>query len=130
MSGTNGTIVSEQPSDKQREELTEMCPETKVLLWDGEEFDEFEPEYLNQVYPEKLNRWTVAEGVEFVFHYLSCSLWYWVELVEKKPPQPGKLSRKDMAYLKDELTSSEEKTVRRWSTYFNDPAKFREEAKL
>jgi len=100
------------------------------VLWDGEEFEEFEAEYLNQIYPEKFNHLTVSEGVEFVFHYMSCSLQYWVEVVEKNPPQADKLSRKDMQYIKDELTSSEEKTIKRWSAFFNEPARFREQAKL
>jgi 5-bromo-4-chloroindolyl phosphate hydrolysis protein len=57
--------------------------------------------------------------VEFVFNYLSCSLHYWVELIEKNAPQPDKLSRKDLQYIKDELNNSDEKTIRRWSTFFN-----------
>ena len=57
--------------------------------------------------------------MEFVVNYLSCSLHYWVELIEKNAPQPDKLSRKDLQYIKDELNNSDEKTIRRWSTFFN-----------
>lgn len=78
MSEANGSTAL---TEKQIEELSDLCPVTKVALWDEEEFHEFEAEYLNQVYPEKLNRYRVSEGVEFVFNFLSCSLQYWVELV-------------------------------------------------
>ena len=56
------------------------CVETKIKVWDGEEYDEYESEFLNQIYPYKLNKKTVTADAQFTFHFLSKSLHYWVEL--------------------------------------------------
>jgi hypothetical protein len=71
------------------------CVETKIWLWDGDEYEEFHSDYLNQIFPYKLNKKTVTKGAQFVFHFLSSSLHYWVELQQEEEPEPEKLSIKD-----------------------------------
>ena len=55
--------------------------ETKIQIWDGDTFDEFESDYLNQIYPLKIHKKSVPPNSHFIFHFLSSSLHYWIEFV-------------------------------------------------
>jgi hypothetical protein len=71
-------IPTEEPA--QEEEIGPECIDTKLVIWDDDEIEELEVDYLNQVYPEKLNKTTMTPGTLFTFHFLSSSLHYWVEM--------------------------------------------------
>jgi hypothetical protein len=73
----------EEPPVPEEEEDVE-CVETKIWLWDGDEYEEFQSDYLNQIFPYKLNKKTVTKGAQFVFHFLSSSLHFWVELQQEE----------------------------------------------
>jgi hypothetical protein len=43
----------------------------------------------------------MAQGSQFIFHFLSSSLHFWVELQDPEQLEPGKLSRKDAKAIQD-----------------------------
>lgn len=62
------------------------CVDTKIWMWEGEEYDVYDSDYLNQIFPYKLNKKTMTKDSQFVFHFLSSSLHYWIELQQEGPP--------------------------------------------
>lgn len=79
----HSTGEKEKEGDKAKEEEEDVeCIDTKVWLWDGDSYEEFESDYLNQIFPYKLNKKTMATNSQFIFHFLSASMHYWVELVQ------------------------------------------------
>lgn len=65
--------------DKEKEEEEDVeCVDTKIWMWEGDQYDEFDSEYLNQIFPYKLSKKTMAKGSQFIFHFLSSSLHFWV----------------------------------------------------
>lgn len=98
------------------------CVDTRVWLWDGDEYEEFESDYLNQIFPYKINKKTVTKGAQFVFHFLSSSLHYWVELQQEGETEPDKLGSKDIKVIEEILKTDETDNwiaFRRWGENFN-----------
>lgn len=62
------------------------CIDTKIWLWEGDSYEELESDYLNQIFPYKLNKKTITPHSQFIFHFLSSSLHYWVQLVQEGEP--------------------------------------------
>ena len=52
----------EKPKEEEEEEEAPECLDTKLVIWDDDEFEELEVDFLNQVYPEKINKNTVTKG--------------------------------------------------------------------
>lgn len=91
-------------------------------MWEGEDYEEFHSDYLNQIFPYKLNKKTVSKGAQFVFHFLSSSLHYWVELQLEGEAEPDKLSPKDSKVISEILETDESDNwiaFRRWGQNFN-----------
>lgn len=72
------TVINKTEEDK---ELEEKVPETDIHLHTGDEVKVIIPDYLVNVYPEKLNQLTLSKGVVFRYHFLSKSLHFWIEIV-------------------------------------------------
>ena len=112
--------ANEDPEE--HEEPPIECVDTKLIIWEQDSFEEFEVDYLNQVYPEKINQNTVSKGCQFVFHFLASSLNYWVELKDGPEIEEGKLSSKDAKYLSSafaELECDNYHNFNRWGKHFN-----------
>lgn len=63
----------------------------------------------------------MAQGSNFIFHFLSSSLHYWVELVQEGEPQPDKLGKKDVKVIEEILKTDESDNwiaFRRWGEHF------------
>jgi hypothetical protein len=45
----------------------------------------------------------MAAGCQFIFHFLSSSLYYWVELKDPENVEEGKLSVKDAKFIQSTL---------------------------
>ena len=58
------------------------CCDTKIWIWNEDEYEEFESDYLNQIFPFKINKNAMVPGAKFIFHFLASSMRYWIELVE------------------------------------------------
>lgn len=41
----------------------------------------------------------MAQGSSFIFHFLSSSLYYWIELVQEGEPEAEKLGKKDVKVI-------------------------------
>lgn len=80
---------------------------TDIHIHNGSNVLEVQPDYLNNMYPEKLNQFTVSKGVVFRYHFLSKSLYYWIEIVENGETEFGKLSKNDVEKIK-EIYSNED----------------------
>lgn len=88
-------------ANPQPEEEDVDCVETKIAIWSGSDFEEFESDFLNQIFPYRINKKTMTAGSQFIFHFLSSSLHYWVELVQEGEQEPEKLGKKDLKVIEE-----------------------------
>jgi hypothetical protein len=64
----------------------------------------------------------MAKDSQFIFHFLSSSLHYWVELVQEGEPEPDKLGKKDCKVISEILQTDESDNCiafHRWGEQFN-----------
>ncbi len=115
----------DKPEAEEEEDVE--CVETKIWMWEGDQYHEFDSDYLNQIFPYKINKKTMAKDSKFIFHFLSSSLHYWVELVQEEQPQPEKLGKKDCKVIQQILQTDESDNwiaFRRWGQQFNKQQQF------
>jgi ornithine carbamoyltransferase len=114
-------------AEKVEEEEDVDCVDTKVWLWDGDEYEEFESDYLNQIFPYKINKKTMTKGSQFIFHFLSSSLHYYIELQQEGEVEPEKMGSKDIKVIEEILQTDETDNwiaFRRWGERFNKRNEF------
>ena len=75
-------VETDQQITEEEKELEEKTPDALVCIHNGEDVKTLDPDYLVNIFPEKLNQLTISPGVIFKFHFLSKSLYYWVEIFE------------------------------------------------
>jgi hypothetical protein len=69
----------------------------------------------------------MSPGSQFVFHFLSSSLYYWVELVQEGEQEPNTLGKKDIKLIEEILRTDESDNCiafQRWGQYFNKKDEF------
>lgn len=120
-------LHSTRTKDPQPEDDDVECVDTQVWLWDGDQYDDFESDYLNQIFPYKINKKTMTKDAKFIFHFLSTSLHYWVELVQEGEPEPEKLGKKDSKVIEEILRTDESDNhiaFQRWGENFGKQEQF------
>lgn len=103
------------------------CVDTKIWMWEGDQYEEFDSDYLNQIFPYKLNKKTMAKDSRFIFHFLSSSLHYWIELHQEEEPEAEKMGKKDTKVIEEILKTDESDNCiafHRWGEHFNKQLEF------
>jgi hypothetical protein len=60
----------------------------------------------------------MSAGCQFIFHFLSSSLYYWVELKDPENVEEGKLSVKDAKFIQSTLAEEHCDNANRWGKNF------------
>ena len=84
----------------EEKDLEDTTPTTEIVMHRGSQTTTFDPDFLFLIFPDKLNQYTIDDGVVFKFHFLSQSLHFWVEIENTKPPKDTKLSKKDASFIR------------------------------